>query len=65
MLASIVESTFSIDKLIICQNAGEECFLLYHEKDALTRFLSLPLGFLLVDLGLQPLRPIYFFHITL
>ena len=58
-------STFFINKLIICQDAKKKRSLLYYLKDILTRFLSLPLGFLLVDLGTQLLGPTYFSYIIL
>ena len=43
-------SIFLLDKLIICQDAGKERFLLRYLKNALTRFLFLPLDLLLVGL---------------
>ena len=43
--------TSLVDKSIICQDTGEKYFLLHYLEDALIRFLSLPLGFLLVGLS--------------
>ena len=54
-----------IDEPIICQDAGEERSSLHHLEDALTRFLSLPLGSSLVNLGTQLPGPTYFSHTTL
>ena len=41
------------------QNAKKKHFLLYHLKDVLTKSLSLPLGFLLKNLGLYSQQSLY------
>ena len=45
------QSTFPIDKPIICNDIEEEWSSLYYLEDTLTRSLSSPLGFLLVGVG--------------
>lgn len=65
MLAFVIGSTSSIDGLIICQETREECSSLYYLKDVLTRYLFLLLDFLLINLGMQPLEPIYFSYTRL
>ena len=54
--------TFFIDKLIICQDIEKEHSLLNYLKNALTKSLFLPLSLLLINLGIQPLGPTYFFY---
>ena len=46
-------STFFGNKLIINQNIREKHLLLHYLKNALTRFLFLPLGFLLESFSLH------------
>ena len=67
MFASVIGLISSIDELIIYQDTREEQFSLHYLEDILTRFLFLPLSFLLEDLGLyaQPVGPTYVSHTIL
>lgn len=49
-----------VDNLSKCQ---KKALILYHLVDVSSRFLSLSLGFWLVDLGRKPIGPTYFFHV--
>ena len=56
---------FSCRRVNYLSGYWKRMLLLHHLEDALTRFSSLPLSFLLVNLGTQPLGPTYFFYTIL